>query len=441
MSDSATADATDRKPSAGPASTTEPRAEGQRNLLWDLLGLDERPAPRWWPVIAALVLAPLALAPVLWRLIIDPGVTMMDTNDFEFHIRFAVEETEFFPPRISAPYPMFHVAVHALDQVIGSARGALSVMMASVTLTVAALVAIGRSPMPGRERLDPTWSAGFAVMWLLAESPTVLYEWWSGADAPYAILHFWGSPTEVVFVPFALVMALVLGDLIERPRRYLDSRPAVLGVWVLVVLTGLAKPSLGVVFAPAALLLVWVWPNWRASARAVIVLFVAPAVVVAVAQTAFLMFGPVPTGQSGFEIAPFEVFGQIAGAGGPAFWLLPLAILALVPALRGRLAGDPCVQVALVATLVAFVPMLLVKETGPRAEDAALLKLGFAAGTVLMVFVMRAAVVELRDRLVSGSGSRLGWRVPWIGGLLGVLVVAGVVSYLETMAMPGRLIG
>lgn len=424
------------------AHALEAHVAGREDLAGEILGLDERPPPRWWPVLVALVVAPLALAPVLWRLIIDPGVTMMDTNDFEFHIRFAVEETEFFPLRISAPYPTFHVAVHALDLVIGSARGALAVMMASVMMTVGALVAIARRPLEGRERLSPAWSAGFAVVWLLAESPTVLYEWLTGADAPYAILHFWGSPTEIVFVPFALVMALVLGDLIERPRRYLESRPAAVGVWALVVLTALAKPSLGVVFAPAALLLVRAWPKWRSSTRAVIVLFVVPAAVAALAQTAFLMFGPVPTGQSGFVLAPFEVFGQIAGAGGPAFWLLPLTVLALVPALRGRLAGDPCVQVALLATAVAFVPMLLVKETGPRAEDAALLKLGFAAGTVLIVFVMRAAVVELRDRLARrGSGQRPDWRVPWIGGLLGLLVASGLVAYVETMAMPGRLIG
>lgn len=413
---------------------------GEANLAAEILGLDERPPPRWGPVLLILLIAPLAMAPVLWRMIVDPGVTIMDTNDFEFHIRFAVEETEFFPLRIPAPHPTFHVAVHALEQVIGAARGALAVMMISVMLTVGALVAIARRPTQGSDRLSPTWAALFAAAWLVAESPTVLYERLMGAEAPYAILHFWGSPTEVVFVPFALVLALVLGDIIERPQRYLASRAAAVGVSALVVLTALAKPSLGVVFAPAALVLVITSSRWRNSVRAVLMLFVVPAGVVAVAQAVFLVVGPVPTGRSGFVLAPFEVFGQIAGAGGPAFWLLPLAVVALVPAVRGRLWVDPCVRVALLATLVAFVPMLLLKETGPRAEDAALLKLGFAAGTVLIVFVMRAAFVEARDRLAKrGPGGGVGWQVGWIGGLLTLLVVSGVVSYAETMAMAGPL--
>ena len=144
-----------------------------------------------------------------------------------------------------------------------------------------------------------------------------------------------------------------------------------------------------------------------------------------------------PTGTSGFEVAPFEVVGQVVEAGGAPFWFLYVLLLALLPAVWGRLGSDPCVRLSSIALLTSLVPMILFKETGPRAEDGALLKLGFAAAALLVVFLMRAAMVELRDRQELGRrAASPDWRVGLIVAAFGLLVVSGIVAYLDVMGVP-----
>lgn len=429
MSDSPTTEAArGPSPSASPASSSK----GVAALLAHWFGMSG-PAREWWSVAAVVVAAPLVMAPLMVRLIAEPSFQHMDTNDFEFHVNLAVRETSFLPLSVPAPHPLFHLAVRALEPLVGGGLASLTVMSVSISATMLVVVAIGRHPLDGSAGLSPAWAAGLASVWLLAESPTALVQLVTGSEAPYAIIHFWGSPTEVVFIPLAFLLTLVVGDVLRNPARYVGRAPAALVV-VLVILTALAKPSMGLVLAPASVALVVISRRWRDSTGPLLRVFVIPAIVVAVAQTAFLVWGPMPTGTSGFAIAPFEVAGQVVRAGGAAFWLLLVALAVLAVVLWTRLRSDVCVQLSALSLLIALGPMLLLKETGPRAADAALLKLGFAAAAVLTVFLFRAALVDLRDRWQRSRRERgVGWQAVLVAGTLALFVVSGLAYYVELM--------
>jgi hypothetical protein len=379
------------------------------------------------------------MAPLLTRLISDPTAQHMDTNDFEFHVDLALRETSWWPFEVPAPHPLFHLGVRALAPLLGGGLATLVVMSAAVSLTMLAVISIGRYPIGARAGLDPVGAAVLALVWLIAESPTALYEWVSGAKAPYAIIHFWGSPTEVVFIPLAFLLTLVVGDMLQQPTRYRGAAPSSLVIG-LVVLTALAKPSLGLLLAPAAVVVLLTSKQWRGGTRPVITIFVIPSVLVAIGQTAFLVWGPMPTGRSGFAIAPFDVVGEVVKAGGLPFWVLLAVMGVLAAAVWGQLGSDPCVRLSSIGLLIGMAPMILLKETGPRAEDGALLKLGFAASALLVVFVMRAAAVELRDRWsVQGWAAVRQRRVATILAMFGVLILSGAVYYVELMAADGAV--
>lgn len=389
-----------------------------------------------WHVLA-VVASTAAMVPVFRRLVDVPDWMVLDTNDFPFHIRFAVEETSIVPLDVPAPHPLFHLGVALLHPLLGPSTAAVVVVSAAVALTAAALITVVDRPVGGEPPMAGAWAASFAVVWILAESPTLLLRRLTGDEGPFAILHFWGSPTEVVMVPLAILTALVIGDMVERPDRYHARRGLRVGVVVLVVLTALAKPSLALITAPSIVLLVLVSPRWRAARpRQLLTVVVLPSVVMAVAQTLFLALGPVPTGRSGFAFAPFEVVGEVFALAGPDFWVLPLLMVVVWFALRPRLRTDPSFQVAVTGLLVALPPMLLLAETGPRADDGALLKLGFAAGTMVSVFLLRACWFELRARSTADRRGPVGsdaWR-GWVAlGFVVLIVAGGAVGHLQAL--------
>ena len=163
--------------------------------------------------------------------------------------------------------------------------------------------------------------------------------------------------------------------------------------------------------------------------------FAVPAVLLVAAQTLFLVYGPMPTGRSGFEIAPFVTVEKAGISADPVFWLLPLVVLATVPLLWRRLRDDTCFGLSAMTIVVAVPAMLLFRETGPRENDFALLKLGYTAGMLVSVFWLRAVFAELRhgmasirDRSANGP-TRTGALV--LAGVVAVLVVSGVLAYLQ----------
>ncbi len=386
-------------------------------------------------VAATVACSALLLLPVFRRLVVDPSAFVAGTNDFAFHIGFALEHTSFLPPRLPAPHPLFHLSVAAFAPVLGGEWAAVVVACLGVAATALVLVLVGRTPVGSATSGLPLPAAcAFALGWIVIESPTVLWQLATGRDGPFAIVHFWGSPTEVLTVPLAILLVLLLGSMADDPGRWEQPEPWFL-LGAALVVGAAAKPSVPLVLVPAVLVLCLASPRWRSVDRGrLLARFVLPAALIAAAQTAFLMWGTVPTGDSGFRFAPLEV-ARAAGMGsGVIFWSFPLLMLVTTPLLCHRLRGDTCLHLSLLATVVALPPMLLLAETGPRAGDAALLKTGFVGATLVSVFWLRALVAELVDgrRPSAERSGRTATRLT-LAAVAVLLVVAGVVAYLDAV--------
>ena len=383
----------------------------------------------------AAAIAAAWTAPMFHHLVQHPTEPVMGVSDFAFHLELA-RDMSLWPFHLTMPHPVFHLAVRALDPVLGLAASPVVLLSLSCAVAAAVLVRFAREGAHGRDPLGPVAAALFAVGFFASESPVVLLQWIGLADpAPFAPVHLWGSPTETV----ALATALVLLPLLVRVTSGPGTTPASYRrapTWSLataVVVATLAKPAMTIVLVPGIALHLVVTGRWTGrTVRHLALWFALPAIAVTGWQTWFLETGQSPRLRTGFTIDPFALLDTTYrwGEGGALFWTAVLVVAAAIVVGRRRFVGEPIVSLTLCAMLFAVALLLLMRETGERALHGNLAKPAYHCWVVLWILAGRFWLVELRDALRSGDPAARR-RAAGIAAAATVVLVSGVLAHLE----------
>lgn len=373
------------------------------------------------PAAVAAGSAAVALVlPVVVRLVDDPSARVLSINDYRFHIQEA-QLLSVVPLRLPAPHPLFHLSLAVLGPIANYQAAAIVVAGLAAAATGIVLVGVAGRLEPGVT--GPNAATLFALVWLVVESPAVVLRALGVGVGPVVGLRVWGSPTELVLVPCALLLLGAAGVVVRGDVARVGGG---FGVIVILVVAGLAKPSVLLVLVPAAVI-VAVLRSDRSRSRCLTVLrvLVLPAVVLVAAQVIVLTSGSLPSGRSGFELDPLGA-AKVAGLPGDLItWVLPCLVLVTMPLVWRRLRHDVEFHLSVTSIGVALPVMALIRETGPRSGDGSLLKLGLIAALLVFTCWLRAVVAEI-GRL---RGARWDLRASLLVAVLAVLVIAGGASY------------
>lgn len=407
------------------------------------------PSVPWGPMAAAVAAGAVATMPVFARLTGDWSFRVLTVNDYNMHLPLA-EQMADLPRQPSTPHFLFHIVVGPLSNVFDLRWTAVAVLGLSVGATCAVLVLLaGRGVPTGLAAWpqDPPGLRGWASLalpaaFLLTESPAVALQAAGivSPDAGFMPVHFYGSPTQVYMLPFALVTLVLLAIVSEADATEAGGpatarrRVVRVALGISAVCVTLAHPAFTLAYAvgaPAGLVAVGRWRS--ATARTVVGWFVLPAVAVAVWQTWFQVTRQSEMASNSFAIDPFET-AHVLGLDrmGPAFPLAAAVVVLAVVVGRSRFLRDPLVSMTLGALAVSMAILLLLVETGERATDGNLGKPGFTAWVILYLLSARFLLLELgallRRRSTVGAP-----RPGWVGAFAVVavaMVIGGVVAHL-----------
>lgn len=403
------------------------------------------------PVAATCaVVAAAATLPIFLRLGWHPDVRVISVNDVGIHLDLA-KAMAVWPPTVSTAQVLFHVLTAPMIPLLGAPVAGALVTSAAVGCTAAVLVRIARTPFGGSAGLGGWAAATLPAAFLLAESPTMILValGWVDPSAKFMPVHFYGSPTQVLMLPLALVAIPMLLAVVGRVKAVDPGSGSIDGAddaarrrrdhWVLAAVTmaaTLAHPSFYMAFAPGVVIYVTATRAWSAAlARRLAVWFVAPGAVVFVWQTWLLTTGQTLV-RDEFTFEPMATI-RVLGLNhiGPEFALSALLIAIGVWAGGRRYVADPCIGLTLAALAASMVPLWLIAEVGERASHGNLGKPGFTCWVLLHLFTVRFLLVEARDRRAARIADGAPWP-PWVFAFAAFAVVAvasGVVSHLDAV--------
>ena len=380
---------------------------------------------------AAAGVAMVVMAPVFIYLVDHPTVPFFGVHDFKFHLDLA-DTMSLWPPRLTMPHPVFHVLLRLLDPVLGRPAAAVTVLLAAIGVMAVALVRIFSTPAHQRAALAPATAAALTVAYFLTESPNLaLQEIGLIPPQPFTPVHIWGNPTETVALAAALLLLPAVVVLIDRLAAGAPVGRHGPAVAALAIISALAKPSLMLVLAPAAIIHLAASRAWsRRTVLGVIGWLGVPGAAVIVWQTWFLEAAGSSQYKTGFTWDPFaliHVYGW--DRGGVAYWIPVLVPVSAAVVGRKRFWSERSVALTLWSLLIAIVPLLFMRETGERPYDGNLAKSSLYCWMLLWVLSVRFWALEARDGWRARSEG-MSWVLLAIAVLGGLALVSGVLALL-----------
>lgn len=328
--------------------------------------------------------------------------TVLGINDYPLHIS-VTSDLSLFPLRIESP----HLLLHAVGRAVLPLVGRQWAPMVAVHLgLVVAVVAVTRVFTMSTDEFPPLplgVASPLAALWFFIETP-LLVALATGLvpdTTPIATVHWWGNPTWMVALPFA-VLAL---PAIERAFQAVGTEQTELsrraGIAGAVLAVGaLAKPGLAVCLIPVMIPYCVVVEGLRG--RDLLRLagpVCGPSLLVLCWQMWFLATSDASRFSSGWTFDPIvePVFGW--GRFGLAV-VAPLVPAVLVTvATRGRWLRDRPVRLMIWSLGAALVLMFTVSETGARAGHGNFAVSAQSCGLLLGILAVRGLAVVARERL------------------------------------------
>jgi hypothetical protein len=304
-------------------------------------------------------------------------------------------------PWVQAPHFAFHWATIAAAAVLpGSSFVGAGIAVAVVAQATTAAIAAWflHSSVPPDER--PRWwtqsAVGAALAVLFAGPVNVFTVGSTNLYHGYIVGAAYHNPTTLFAKPFAVGLFILVAARLTRARGAPLAGSAFVSVTALTVLACIAKPSLPIALIPAALLLALWWR--RDLVRHLLLACAVPAAAVLWWQHAVLAGGELG---GGIAWAPLDVLGTYSDHLGVKLVLSLLFPLAVVGLCRGAL-DDMGLRLAWLTFIVAALPLYLLAETGPRADDG-----NFAWGAQLAVLVLYLASARVvLERVARGQVDR-----------------------------------
>jgi hypothetical protein len=398
------------------------------------------------PTVLAAAISLLLVVPILHRFATAPPTADL-VSDFAPHIGHAAT-TSIIPLSITTPfaYPAFHVLTSLVSGLTGDVATAATVVLAlAVALTAVILVWSCTLPMGERPAPGPRVGAAYAIALLVLETPLLIshmlrvgnpYDW-----APTN--HIYNSPTDVLVLPMALLLVVVIG------RAIGTSTP---GAWsrrwtgLLAALAMLSKPSMSMALVPAIPAMMIRRKRVRDVAGFVLRAFYIPTAIVFAWQVWYVASDPQRPGAVSVSIDPLATVRIASLDRVSLFFFAPAAATLGLCLWAGgrRFLRDPVVSLSMWCMGWSFVPLLLLAESGDRAADATFVKPATISWVVLNLvswrFLAGEAVARWRDREIETLPRWIPVAAVWL--VIGL--VAGVVAYLEwvgVLQLPVRRTG
>jgi hypothetical protein len=326
-------------------------------------------AMRW---SAPGVLVAVVWLPAIWLLCdrLD-AFTVLGINDYPLHLEVA-ERFTLIPFATEGPHLLFHAGTAVARSALPDHTAPVAVIGVAIAAMVWAAVALLRAPDAVGRRLSMGHSQVMAVAWAFMETPAIVLMLVGVVDlaTPVATVHWWGNPTWMVALPFAIAFLPAFEASVERSVA--SGRLAVgpvAGASVLLAVGAVAKPSFALCAVPV--IPVYLALVRRAPMRLVGVVTVAvagPTVLVVGWQTWFLATSPASRFSTGWTFDPVVAPAFGWGSVRPVL-LLPLLVVALAVVVDARgLLRDTSVSFVLSCLAVAIPIMLSINETGERAS-------------------------------------------------------------------------
>lgn len=379
---------------------------------WPRITTLPRPALAGWtrPGAVAVVWG-LATAPVFARLD-DPAALVMGANDQSAHVGWGAD-VELWPPSFPQPQIVFLLLVRLATIPFGRSSAGEAGVVVLVALSAWGGWCAQRFAASIGSRVGESAAAATAAILLFTETPWVLARRTTQLDAGDGalVLHLWATPSNALLLPMAVMLTGGCLHVLDRPGT---RSGLVLGA--LVVVSMLAKPNAALVLVPAAI--VMAAARRRESLATLLVGGLIPMVVVGVAQVRLL---ETTTGfeRTGLRIAPLDQW-RTSGADDPRFWLIVVPMAMLAAACWRAVRADRAVHLAAIAALVGVVQLLLLGETGFRADHA-----NWAIGLHIAAVVLWLAVARHGVELLTSSMGGRARRVA-VALAIGLGLVSGV---------------
>lgn len=390
---------------------------------------------------SALVGAVVALvfAPMFWGLVNTPGALVVGINDFGPHVDEARAFT-LVPFRLEIPQALFHVLTAGWSSLVGDPAAPVVVLTVSMWATYVATFVLVRQGWRLRGEKEPGWwwPAGAAALFVLMETPTLLFMWlgWIEPTTRFFTIHVLYSPTWLVALPFALFTVATLGWVLDGPSELgpglrIDRR------WIFAAAVGVgafAKPSLALCLIPGLATYVVLVERMEWGRAAKIVAWVAvPGGAVIAWQMWFLSTSTSEFGSDGFTFAPIS--GPIYGWSEArwAFWI-PMLWLPLAAWIGRRdFLADRQTRVMACSFVYAVAIYLLFRETGPRAGHGNLGVPAQLSMTILILLAFRVVVVRAAAAVgARRDGARTpGW-LPVVAVVACAFLAGGVLAVLDS---------
>ena len=229
-----------------------------------------------WMIATAIIFFVVSV-PVFWGLASNASRFEGAINDWIAYEPY-YDYTRFWPPRSASAHFMYPMLVHAARTLVNTPVAATVVVSTAFGALGAVLYRIGGRTWDDRPPLGPIGAVSLPLVFLLAESPTLLVRatsagWWTrpsfdpmGTGAGVFLLHVWGSPPSVLQLPFALALLVALVGALE-PDLATIRTPSTAQMAALTVLATVAKPAATLVFLVAVPLYAFADPQAPATAR------------------------------------------------------------------------------------------------------------------------------------------------------------------------------
>lgn len=402
-------------------------------------GSDPKLPGRAVPVALGVFVA-LAFAPVFRRLVSDLSNIAYGYNDYGIHLEMAAR-VRLFPPTVVTPHPIFHVLAAAFGVVLGAQLGAVAALCVGAGAGAVLLYWIARQPVAPLPALPRALAAAVALYETFFETPVTALNALGWLDHPrtYMNLHPWASPTDVVAVPIAVAVVVVMARSMEAPRAdWFRPTPPRLLLLAATVAGGLAKPTVLLALLPAFVLYALIGGPGLKNRITTLLWSVVPAAVLFAWQLWIIKSRPlaVEIGYStyGIEFAPFRYVGFLGfGPDGPwLFW--PSLLWVVLAAWAGGRAfwRHPWIRLCLCALPGVSVLAFFLAETGNQAADMNLVRsLTYALVPLTYFSVILLAQALLRWFRQGPDRGRVPLWIPASAVLAVLWAIGGLFMYVD----------